>query len=123
MVNSRALLTVIAGAALTFFVCHALARWQPSYANADPKIQAWYKGQHNKQGQWCCDEADGHPFFGGYTLNKDGSVTLDLASGKRTLPSFMVITGPNPTGHAVWWYVGDDPASRTDFCFAPGSLT
>ncbi len=99
-----------------------MARWKPEYAKSDPKIQAWYKGQHNAQGQWCCDESDGHPFFGSYTINKDGSVTLDLKSGKRTLPAYMVISGPNPTGHAVWWFL-DTGQSHTDFCFAPGTLT
>jgi hypothetical protein len=99
-----------------------LARWKPEYGKADPKIQAWYKGQHNAQGQWCCDEADGHPYFGSYALNQDGSVTLDVAGGKRTLPAYMVLSGPNPTGHAVWWYL-ETGGSHTDFCFAPGTLT
>lgn len=99
-----------------------MARWKPEYGNSDPKVQAWYRSQHNAQGQWCCDEADGHPYFGAYTLNKDGSVTLDLKEGKRTLPAFMVLSGPNPTGHAVWWYL-DAGGNRTDFCFAPGTLT
>ncbi|MGA7973635.1 MAG: hypothetical protein WCA36_12595 [Pseudolabrys sp.] len=119
-------LTVMAG---LFGVAYAVmtaapvsARWQPEYANSDHNIQAWYKSQHNSQGQWCCDESDGHPYFGAYTLNKDGSITLDLKSGKRTIPAFMVLSGPNPTGHAVWWYVetGD---LHADFCFAPGTLT
>ncbi len=100
-----------------------MARWKPEYGKADPKIQAWYKSQHNAQGQWCCDESDGHPFFGTYTINKDGSVTLDLAGGKKhTMPAYMVITGPNPTGHAVWWYL-ETSGNHTDFCFAPGTLT
>lgn len=108
---------------LAAILAPAIARWKPEYGKTDPKIQAWYKSQHNAQGQWCCDSADGHPFFGNYTLNKDGTVTLDLADGPRTLPSYMLISGQNPTGHAVYWYLGDDPQSRTDFCFAPGSLT
>ncbi|HZD90951.1 MAG TPA: hypothetical protein VE224_12690 [Pseudolabrys sp.] len=99
-----------------------LARWKPEYAKKDPQIQAWYKSQHNAQGQWCCDKSDGHPYFGTYTMNKDGSVTLDLKQGKRTLPAYMVLGGPNPTGHAVWWYL-DVAGHHTDFCFAPGTLT
>lgn len=100
-----------------------MARWKPEYAKADPKVQAWYRSQRNAQGQWCCDESDGHPYHGSYTLNKDGSVTLDLAGGKKhTIPAYMVITGPNPTGHAVWWYL-ESGSNRTDFCFAPGTLT
>lgn len=100
----------------------AFATWKMKYANADPKIQTWYKKQHNANGQWCCDEADGHPYYGAYTLNADGSVTLHLKSGDRILPAYMVLTGPNPTGHAVWWYVGY-AGGHTDFCFAPGTLS
>ena len=99
-----------------------LARWKPEYAKLPQEVRQWYKQQHNAQGQWCCDESDGHPFFGSYTLNKDGSVTLHLASGTRTLPEYMVLKGPNPTGHAVWWYL-DTGSNHTDFCFAPGTLT
>lgn len=99
-----------------------MARWKPEYAKVDPKIQAWYKSQHNAQGQWCCDESDGHRYDGSYTMNQDGSVTLHLASGPRTLPAYMVLSGPNPTGHAVYWYL-DTGDTRTDFCFAPGTLT
>jgi hypothetical protein len=100
-----------------------IAKWKPEYAKVDPKIQAWYKSQHNAQGQWCCDKSDGHPYHGGYTINKDGSVTLDLAGGvKHTIPAYMVIAGPNPTGHAVWWYI-ETNGRHIDFCFAPGTLT
>lgn len=110
--------------ALLLFGGGAAARWKPEYAKADPEIRAWYRSQHNAQGQWCCDESDGHPFFGGYTLNKAGSVTLDLAGGrKHTIPAYMVIAGPNPTGHAVWWFLIDGAGNHTDFCFAPGTLT
>ncbi len=119
LLGAAALLAVVFASVSTAPV---LARWKPQYSKADPEVQAWYKQQHNAQGQWCCDESDGHPYFGAYTMNKDGSVTLDLKGGKRMLPAYMVLSGPNPTGHAVWWYltVGDQ---HTDFCFAPGTLT
>ena len=101
----------------------ALAHWRPQYANQPPQIRQWYQAQHNKRGQWCCDKSDGHAYFGQYTLNADGSVTLHVSDNEtRTLPSYMVLQGANPTGHAVWWYaqVGN---YHKDYCFAPGSLT
>ena len=105
------------------FAAHPAAGGAAAHEHADPKIQTWYKSQRNAQGQWCCDESDGHPYYGSYTLNKDGSVTLHLGKGKNhTLPAYMIINGPNPTGHAVWWYM-ESGGKRTDFCFAPGTLT
>jgi hypothetical protein len=100
----------------------ALARWNPSYGNQPPEVQAWFKDQHNAQGQWCCDESDGHPFYGAYTINKDGSVSINAPDGTHTLPAYMVLKGPNPTGHAVWWYL-DVNGRHSDYCFAPGTLT
>jgi hypothetical protein len=46
------------------------ATWKPQYADADPKIVQWYGSQHNKRGDYCCNDADGHPFYGNYTLNR-----------------------------------------------------
>lgn len=101
----------------------ALARWKPQYANAPPEVRQWFQAQRNGRGQWCCDKSDGHAYFGQYTLNADGSVTLQLGSDRtHTLPAYMVLQGPNPTGHAVWWYA-EVGSYHKDFCFAPGSLT
>lgn len=98
------------------------AKWSPAYAGQPAAVQAWFKNQYNAKGQWCCDEADGHPFFGDYRINKDGSVILQTDSSPRRLPAYMVLKGPNPTGQAVWWFL-DVGGSRTDYCFAPGTLS
>lgn len=110
---------------LTSFVLviSAQARWKPEYANASPAIQTWYSAQHNAQGQWCCDRSDGHAFFGGYSVNSDGSVTLDTEKGPHRIPSYMVLNTPNPTGHAVWWFLDRSDGTHIDYCFAPGSMS
>lgn len=109
--------------AVTLITCvPALARWKPEYGSQPPEVQAWYKDQHNAQGQWCCDEADGHPFYGPYVINKDGSVSIETDKGPHKLPAYMVLKGPNPTGHAVWWYT-EAGGEHRDYCFAPGTLT
>ena len=95
-------------------VSPADARWKPEYRNADPGIQAWFKSQHNARGDWCCDQSDGERYDGNYTVNKDGSVTL--ANGHKIF-AYMVLTGPNPTGHAIYWHSGEQ-----DYCFAPGAM-
>lgn len=98
------------------------AHWKPQYADSDPVIAKWFGAQHNAYGEWCCDKSDGHAYYGSYTFNKDGSVTLHLGQNNdRTLPAYMILQGPNPTGHAVWWYA-ESNVSHRDYCFAPGTL-
>jgi hypothetical protein len=96
------------------------ARWKPEYGKQPPEVQAWFNQQHNAHGEWCCNESDGHPFFGDYSMNEDGSVTLHAVGEARKLPAYMVLKGPNPTGHAVWWYL-DLGDQHRDYCFAPGT--
>lgn len=92
-----------------------LAKWKPQFANSPLEVQQWYRNQRNAHGGFCCDQADGHAYYRSYELNKDGSVTL--ADGTR-IPKWQVLTGPNPTGHAVWWR----NTRYVTYCFAPGSL-
>lgn len=104
-------------------VSPALARWKPQYASQSPQVRNWFEHQHNARGQSCCLDADGHPFYGNYVINGDGSVTIDLErGGRRTLPAYMVLPGPNPTGHAIYWYK-DYGSARIDYCFSPGTLS
>lgn len=99
---------------LVLSVSPAFARWKAEYALASPEIREWFRNQHDRRGNWCCDEADGSRYDGDYKLNGDGSVTL--ADGRR-VEAEKVLTGPNPTGHAVLWHYG-----KVIYCFAPGTL-
>lgn len=99
----------------------ALAR-DPDGRYANSPNAEWFKSQHNAQGQWCCDSADGHPFYGDYKINEDGSVTLVDGGKEYKLPSYMVLKVANPTGAAVWWFL-DGYGRRMSFCFAPGTLS
>ncbi len=99
---------------LLFCVLLANAKW-----NGVPgPHHKWYEQQYNSQGQWCCNEADGETYEGGYSFDKDGNVILQLPSGPHKIPKPKVLTNANPTGHAIWWHLG-----ATDFCFAPGTLS
>ena len=114
------LLGVIGVFVALFFLTgrQAHARWSAAYAGSPPEIKQWFSNQRNAHGQSCCADSDGFPFYGAYSMNEDGSVTLQTEAGPRTLPAWMVLKGPNPTGHAVWWHIG-----ATDYCFAPGTLS
>ena len=87
----------------------------------DPKISAWFASQHNANGGWCCDSADGHPFYGSYTFDANGDVEFNADGKHYHLPAYMVLTGPNPTGSAVWWFAENYNGERISYCFAPGS--
>lgn len=90
------------------------ARDDGRYANSQYK--SWYESQHNAQGGFCCDRADGQDFYGDYQPTSDGGVEFDDSGKHYKLPAYMVLKGPNPTGHAVWWHIND-----TSYCFAFGS--
>src|SRR5690348_10331148 len=82
----------------------SLARDPDGLYNNSP-YKKWFTEQHNEQGQWCCDQSDGHPYLDDYTMNQDGSVTL--ANGDK-IEAFKVLKGSNPTGHAVAWFLDTD---------------
>lgn len=109
-----------------FFMAVAVS---PSYSrDADGRYAGspnaeWFKSQHNANGTWCCDEADGHRFYGDYKMNEDGSVTINDDGKAYQLPAYMVLKGGNPTGHAVWWFTENYHGERTSYCFAPGTLS
>ena len=106
---------------LVLYCGSAVARWDASYASQPAEVQAWFKQQHNSKGEWCCDESDGHPFFGDYAINSDGSVTVEFGGSPHIIPAELVLRGKNPTGHAVWWYRNISGVHR-DYCFSPGTL-
>ncbi|WP_155253466.1 hypothetical protein [Bradyrhizobium japonicum] len=86
------------------------------YANSPHK--EWFSQQRNSVGMSCCDESDGHRFYGDYVIKEDGSVVVE----GHTIESYKVLKGPNPVGSAVWWYV-DTAYGRVTYCFMPGPLT
>ena len=103
---------------ILFFAVRAYGRdLDGHYANSPNR--EWFKSQRNSAGQWCCDEADGHAYDGDYTVNPDGSISI----GEHTIESYKVLRQPNPTGHAVWWYVDSAMSGRTTYCFIPGTLS
>ena len=109
-------LIAITGILLGGFLCTAAARWKPEYQSSD--FAAWYAAQKDANGRSCCDRADAHDYYGDYLLNADGSVSMGL----HHIRTFMVLRGPNPLGHAVWWYTETDTHELIDYCFAPGNL-
>jgi hypothetical protein len=85
----------------------------------DSVLSAWYANQKNMRGEYCCNKADGHDFYGNYSLNAD-TVEFDADGVHYILPNYMVLLGPNPTGHAVWWYITNPDGSKISYCFAVG---
>ena len=88
-------------AMVAFYAVAAQARDAAGRYAGSPYAE-WFRSQHNSEGQWCCDKSDGHEYDGDYSFNADGSVTVDLAGKPHVIPKHMILTGANPTGHAVW---------------------
>ena len=111
-----ALLAVSIAALILFTAFAAFA-----HDHARPELDGWYSSQRNSVGQWCCNGDDQHAYEGDYTINKDGSVTVTDENGAPyTIEAYKVLTGPNPTGHPVWWYI-EGMNGKNTFCFALGT--
>lgn len=108
---------------ILLLLCSPAVARDPSGKYANSPYAEWFKSQHNENGTWCCDESDGHPFFGDYKMNDDGSVTIRDEGKEYKLPAHMVLKGANPTGAAVWWFTQNYHGERTSYCFAPGTLS
>lgn len=116
-------------AALVLVAGQALAQ-DPTGRYVNSPNAEWYGRQYSAVGGYCCTSADGHPYYGDYTLNADGSVTIPAPMGgtitieaSKVLP--FNLKDPNPTGAPVLWYLGTLTADMTGniFCFAIGPLT
>lgn len=92
------------------FVTASDARWKPQYSES--QNATWFETQADCEGKKCCGSADGEPFYGGYDMHPDGSVTL--GTGEK-IPACKVLKGANPTGHAIWWRSG-----TSTYCFSLG---
>ena len=109
--------TLFIGILLTCLLSTADAHWKSDYS--ETQYAAWYSAQKDANGRSCCDVADAHAYYGDYVLNPDGSISIGL----HRIRAFMVLKGPNPLGHAVWWYSETDSHELVDYCFAPGDLS
>jgi hypothetical protein len=81
----------------------ARERYPGQYANVQPDLKKWYEDQRNSEGLQCCAESDAYDFYGDYKVSEDGSVEFEAEGVRQHIPAYQVLTGPNPTGHAVWW--------------------
>lgn len=80
---------------------------------------------HNttRKGAHAALSLDGHEYDCQYSLNNDGSLTVQWQGKPHTIDVWKVLMdSKNPTGHAVWWYLLGPKGEFFDYCFAPGSL-
>jgi hypothetical protein len=84
---------------------------------------AWFEHQRSVNGGWCCSTADGHVLAASdwrivgdhYEIWIDGAWHSVPANSMRDPTG-----GPNPTGHAVAWWVKAGQ-EIVILCFAPGN--
>jgi hypothetical protein len=102
----------------------ARARDDGRYQNVDPTIKAWVKSLTDRQGNNCCDTADGYPAEVEWD-NDTGRYRVRIDGAWYDVPDEAVITQPNRLGYAVVWY---HPRYERDGrkvpviqCFLPGA--
>ena len=89
--------------------------------HANPEITQWIKGLKNKEGDGCCDTADGYPAEARWDA-KEGRYNVFIKGQWIEVPDSAVLTGPNKLGYAMEWhyYINGRPVVR---CFLPGTLS
>jgi hypothetical protein len=91
--------------------------------NADPRLQPWFDHQHSVGGDWCCHVADGHILSESDWRASGDHYEVRINGIWHSIPNSAVRDpngGPNPTGHAVAWWVGSGDELAI-VCFAQGT--
>jgi hypothetical protein len=64
----------------------------------------------------------GGDFYGDYAVDANGNVMFDADGKHYMIPKDKVLTGPKPTGRAVWWWADSvyPEDGKITYCFALG---
>lgn len=94
----------------------------PPPGTVDGPIHQWFERQHNIQGLWCCNLADGLVLdsedwrsTGAHYEVRIDDAWITIADSQLRDPN----GGPNPVGKAVVWFTANEHGLRV-YCFAPG---
>jgi len=97
----------------------------PPGTDLDSPLHKWFETQHNAQGGWCCQLADGKILESDeWRITDSGTYQVFIVGNWQDIQPYMYrnpIGGPNPTGKAIVWYRIID-SGITIFCFTPGNL-
>jgi hypothetical protein len=84
-------------------------------------IREWYERANATRPEVLVAWSGRARLFGDYAINLDGSVVLKSGVIPYRIEPYKVLACPNPTGHAIWWYLDYGDWGITTFCFAPGA--
>jgi hypothetical protein len=95
---------------------------------ANDPLRPWFEALKNKDGLYCCAEADGHPLDESEWDIKDNHYRVFVQGEWIVVPDDALILGPNKFGKAIVWLQdyadlasGEiQPITRIR-CFIPGS--
>jgi hypothetical protein len=103
------------------------SRWNPEYAQLDPRVQQFISNLRNKHGDYCCADADG------YRPNDQDIVWDVKASRYRAkisdqwieVPDYAKLDDANIVGRAIVWVWSDQSVGVGGVlrvrCFLPGA--
>lgn len=90
------------------------------YANNPPGIKEWIRGLKDKNGQGCCDTADGYPAEVEWD-NDTGKYRVRIDGEWYVVPDAALIDNvPNLLGYATVWYWRENGKPKIR-CFIPGA--
>jgi hypothetical protein len=98
-----------------------------AYADPPPgptPYHDWFAKQWSIGKSFCCNEADGHVLDDSDWRMVGGHYEVRINGNWIQVPATAMVDsargGPNPTGHAVIWYVTGSEGGIRLYCFAQG---
>src|SRR5215468_1093464 len=70
---------------------------------ANDPLRPWFEALKNKDGLYCCAEADGHPLDESEWDIKDNTYRVFVQGEWIVVPDDALILGPNKFGKAIVW--------------------
>lgn len=92
-------------------------------------LQSWFDQLRNKDGLYCCTDADGQPVEDGDWDTKDNSYRVIIQGQWTSVPNNAVVLAPNKFGKAIVWLWNEEDlrnqwgatVANPIRCFIPGT--
>jgi hypothetical protein len=116
---TRRILIAVGIFLITLLLLYPLAHAKDDGRYAQSPLKDWVKGLKDKNGNGCCDTADGFPADVEWDTERE-HYRVRIEGAWYVVPPTAVLTEPNRLGYPMVWYWLQDGVPQIR-CFIPGA--